>query len=379
MTNDTRAALEPTYQQFRHKAIVEMTPWVEGFDMSRVSVSASDEEAGSPQPGDMIARNPKNHDDKWLVAAAYFADNCEALSAAPGEPIAWQYDLATVRSTTGVYGGWERRLSHEKPNVPEASIRNLVPLYTTPRPAAVWDEVQMIADADYLDALEGELIAKDFDMQLEQRENSPSIVADRLRANIRREAPAEGHMTYDSIEAAFEKWRKTLTVVDSPTNFDIFAQGYVGGWNAKEATRPDTAEARLREALAYSNVDRIAACRCGSFPTLYGDGAKPDDGYRSLWCQTCMEHVTEMMPSASEVIEYWNDLREKEHEALSTGDEAKKSEGRLSRFTRSIENDADWHQSGAGTETTPVKVGSAGIKPGPSDPTADRREKDNGS
>jgi hypothetical protein len=27
----------------------------------------------------MIARNPKNHTDKWLVAAKYFADNFEAV------------------------------------------------------------------------------------------------------------------------------------------------------------------------------------------------------------------------------------------------------------------------------------------------------------
>jgi hypothetical protein len=31
----------------------------------------------------MIARNPKNHSDRWLVAAAYFADNFEALWTSP--------------------------------------------------------------------------------------------------------------------------------------------------------------------------------------------------------------------------------------------------------------------------------------------------------
>lgn len=49
--------------------------------MSRVSVSAADTEAGSPKVGDKIARNPKNHDDRWLVAAAYFADNFEPLDS----------------------------------------------------------------------------------------------------------------------------------------------------------------------------------------------------------------------------------------------------------------------------------------------------------
>ncbi len=69
-----------TFKQYRRSAVAEMTRWVPGIDMSRVSVSAPDLEAGSPKDGDMIARNPKNHDDKWLVAAAYFADNFEELA-----------------------------------------------------------------------------------------------------------------------------------------------------------------------------------------------------------------------------------------------------------------------------------------------------------
>ena len=56
-----------------------MTPWVPDFDIYGVSISGPDKEAGSPKAGDMIARNPKNHDDRWLVAAQYFADNFEPL------------------------------------------------------------------------------------------------------------------------------------------------------------------------------------------------------------------------------------------------------------------------------------------------------------
>lgn len=65
------------FKQYRRKQIVELCAWDTEYDMTRVSVSLSDKEAGSPQPGDMIARNPKNHEDQWLVAAAYFADNFE--------------------------------------------------------------------------------------------------------------------------------------------------------------------------------------------------------------------------------------------------------------------------------------------------------------
>jgi hypothetical protein len=65
------------YKQYRRKQIAELADWHEGFDMTRVSVSAADAGAGSPKLGDKIARNPVNHDDKWLVAASYFAENFE--------------------------------------------------------------------------------------------------------------------------------------------------------------------------------------------------------------------------------------------------------------------------------------------------------------
>lgn len=67
-----------TFVPYRRKQIAELRPYEpnEALD-DRVSVSAADREAGSPKPGDMIARNPKNHADQWLVAAQYFADNFE--------------------------------------------------------------------------------------------------------------------------------------------------------------------------------------------------------------------------------------------------------------------------------------------------------------
>jgi hypothetical protein len=67
------------FQQYRRKQIAELRPVIDGDDLSAVSISAEDRKAGSPKAGDMIARNPKNHADQWLVAAAYFADNFEPI------------------------------------------------------------------------------------------------------------------------------------------------------------------------------------------------------------------------------------------------------------------------------------------------------------
>lgn len=69
------------FSPYRRKQIAELRPYQDGEQLSpRVSISAADLEAGSPKVGDMIARNPKNHDDQWLVAAQYFADNFEVAA-----------------------------------------------------------------------------------------------------------------------------------------------------------------------------------------------------------------------------------------------------------------------------------------------------------
>jgi len=68
------------FKQYRRKQIAELKPWHEVMVLGDgVSISAEDRKAGSPKQGDMIARNPKNHSDMWLVAAQYFADNFEPI------------------------------------------------------------------------------------------------------------------------------------------------------------------------------------------------------------------------------------------------------------------------------------------------------------
>lgn len=75
------------FNKYRRSAIAEMANWHPDFDMAGVSVSDVDKAAGSPRPGDMIARNPKNHDDKWLVAEAYFEDNFTAFDEPVPTPL----------------------------------------------------------------------------------------------------------------------------------------------------------------------------------------------------------------------------------------------------------------------------------------------------
>ena len=79
------------FKKYRRTQIAEMRPvTAEEIELGRlvttkthsrgaISVSDVDLQNGSPKNGDMIARNPKNHEDHWLVAAQYFADNFETI------------------------------------------------------------------------------------------------------------------------------------------------------------------------------------------------------------------------------------------------------------------------------------------------------------
>lgn len=85
------------FEQYRRKQIAELRP-VNDNDLLqfvrkgviivcdnkdnplKVSISGVDIENGSPKIGDMIARNPINHLDQWLVAKEYFEDNFEEIT-----------------------------------------------------------------------------------------------------------------------------------------------------------------------------------------------------------------------------------------------------------------------------------------------------------
>jgi len=66
----------PEFKQYRRKGLSEMRPYIKGEDLTGVSVSQTD----NPETDmGMIARNPKDHNDKWYVARKYFEDNLEEV------------------------------------------------------------------------------------------------------------------------------------------------------------------------------------------------------------------------------------------------------------------------------------------------------------
>ena len=68
------------FEEYERVQIGEIRPFVVGEVLSdRISISESDKENGSPKEGDMIARNPANHDDQWLIAKDFFVVNFKKL------------------------------------------------------------------------------------------------------------------------------------------------------------------------------------------------------------------------------------------------------------------------------------------------------------
>ena len=64
-------------KNYRKKQLQPMEPWTSETDMVGVSVSDADKANGSPKDGDMIAVNPSDASDRWLVSADFFAANYE--------------------------------------------------------------------------------------------------------------------------------------------------------------------------------------------------------------------------------------------------------------------------------------------------------------
>ena len=60
---------------YRKKDVQPMVPYDEGIDMIGVSISDADIANGSPKVGDMIAINPYDDTDRWLVAEKWFTEN----------------------------------------------------------------------------------------------------------------------------------------------------------------------------------------------------------------------------------------------------------------------------------------------------------------
>ena len=64
------------FKKYVRTNVAEMYPYNPNDLLSAdVSISIPDKANGSPKLGDMIAHDPENHEDKWLINEKYFKEN----------------------------------------------------------------------------------------------------------------------------------------------------------------------------------------------------------------------------------------------------------------------------------------------------------------
>ena len=73
---EMREVTELDINVFKNHGFIHISEYPFGYN---ISISVADKNNGSPKIGDMIARNPKDYSDQWLVAEQYFKDNFEKL------------------------------------------------------------------------------------------------------------------------------------------------------------------------------------------------------------------------------------------------------------------------------------------------------------
>ena len=73
---EMREVTELDINVFKNHGFIHISEYPFGHN---ISISDSDLKNGSPKIGDMIARNPKDYSDQWLVAEHYFKDIFEQL------------------------------------------------------------------------------------------------------------------------------------------------------------------------------------------------------------------------------------------------------------------------------------------------------------
>ena len=62
------------WKKYRKSTVTEMIPWSADVSMDAITVGVEDR-ADHPRLGDMVARDPANPSDMWLVVKEFFEAN----------------------------------------------------------------------------------------------------------------------------------------------------------------------------------------------------------------------------------------------------------------------------------------------------------------
>jgi len=63
------------FKKYTRVSTYELRPYIVGESIKEVAIADQDIINSSPKKGDMIARDPKNHKDKWLLSEEYIKEH----------------------------------------------------------------------------------------------------------------------------------------------------------------------------------------------------------------------------------------------------------------------------------------------------------------
>ena len=81
MSNEKIVEQQYEIHEFVKNTKQPMVAWVQGMILDGVSIGEDDAKNGSPKEGDMIAINPSNEKDMWLISKEFFENNYVSAKA----------------------------------------------------------------------------------------------------------------------------------------------------------------------------------------------------------------------------------------------------------------------------------------------------------
>lgn len=91
------------FKEYQRITKAQFRPYIVGEDLAGITISEQAAKDGSPKDGDMIARNPANHADQWLVSKAYFDDNFAPIESISDEI---EQDISNLVKKIKIGGGF---------------------------------------------------------------------------------------------------------------------------------------------------------------------------------------------------------------------------------------------------------------------------------
>ncbi|MCZ3377477.1 hypothetical protein [Rhizobium sp. AG207R] len=220
-----------------------------------------------------------------------------ALALLPGEPVAWEYEVANyMGGRDGAFIGWDKRLSAKKPSDAQG-IRNLRPLYASPAPLPVESKEVSSRWRIFEDTIHGY-----WGIELEQAGNDDDAILRPIK--VHRDTVAR---IADAHNAALIPAPLPVAVKADTYALAVEVVDAVLGYSIENSGDPDRQRAlyqlvgeRIRSALSSPVLPQCCMCGKKGLSTVEGDGGSECELSDGRWvCSAeCWDKAVEPTPAS---------------------------------------------------------------------------------